>query len=105
MIARMISARGRRTLVPRSVVGALVAPGCGIGWQAQASESRPRDDRPCTSPASSRWSRCPRYVVEPPDELEIRSGRRPPMEPDQHVTVQPDGVIDLGFTATSTSPA
>jgi len=39
----------------------------------------------------------PRYVVEPPDELEISIKPNPPDWNQSTVTVQQDGVIDLGF--------
>jgi polysaccharide biosynthesis/export protein len=100
MIAGMLAAPCRRTLVVIAAVWLTVVPGCaGMG---RKHEARRVPDRGYIDPEQARELdkvTMPRYVVEPPDELEV-SIKPAPADSSlgtMTVTVQQDGVIDLGF--------
>jgi polysaccharide export outer membrane protein len=98
MIARMHSAPCRRVLVVLAALSLTLAPGCaGMG---RKHEARRIPDRGIIDPGQARELdkvTMPRYVVEPPDELEVSIKPQPPDWNLSNVTVQQDGVIDLGF--------
>ena len=98
MIAGMLSAPCRRTLVVVAAVCLTLVPGCaGTG---RKHEARRVPDRGYIDPEQARELdkvTMPRYVVEPPDELEVAIKPAPPDWNLSTVTVQQDGVIDLGF--------
>ncbi|MGB2609080.1 MAG: polysaccharide biosynthesis/export family protein, partial [Isosphaeraceae bacterium] len=98
MIAGMLSAPCRRTLVVVAAICLTLVPGCaGTG---RKHEARRVPDRGYIDPEQARELdkvTMPRYVVEPPDELEIAIKPAPPDWNLGTVTVQQDGVIDLGF--------
>lgn len=98
MIARMHQAPCRRTLILLGWVALTLAPGCaGAGRRHEAGRV---PDRGIIDPEQARElgkSSMPRYVVEPPDELDVAIRPSPPDWSLNLVTVQQDGVIDLGF--------
>ena len=98
MIAGMLSAPCRRTLVVVAAVCLTLVPGCtGTG---RKHEARRVPDRGYIDPEQARELdkvTMPRYVVEPPDEFEIAIKPAPPDWNLGTLTVQQDGVIDLGF--------
>src|SRR4051812_7151553 len=98
MIARMHPAPCRRTLVLLGWVALSLAPGCaGTGRKHDANRVL---DRGIIDPEQARELEkvsMPRYVVEPPDELDVSIRPAPPDWSLSTVTVQQDGVIDLGF--------
>ncbi len=98
MIAGMVSALCRHTLVVVAAVSLTLVPGCaGMGRQ---HEARRVPERGYIDPEQARELdkvTMPRYVVEPPDELEVAIKPAPPDWNLNTVTVQQDGMIDLGF--------
>src|SRR3954451_16825984 len=96
MISRMVTARGRRRIGAIALLGvAWSMAGCGMiraRHEAQPGIVDPHQ------PKELEMVSMPPYVIEPPDELEI-SVRPAAMEmPLTTVTVQADGVVDLGFS-------
>jgi polysaccharide export outer membrane protein len=96
----MLAAPCRRTVVLIAAVCLTFVPGCaGMG---RRHEARRIPDRGYIDPDQARELdkvTLPRYVVEPPDELEV-SIRPAPADwnlGSLTVTVQQDGMIDLGF--------
>jgi polysaccharide export outer membrane protein len=94
MTARMLPARMRRTL---NALGLLAMgfslAGCGViggghSSQAVVDAHQPRELEMVSMPP---------YVIEPPDELEISVRPAAVEMPLTSVTVQADGVVDLGF--------
>jgi len=98
MIAGMLSAPCRHTLVVVAAICLNLVPGCaGTG---RKHEARRVPDRGYIDPEQARELdkvTMPRYVVEPPDELEVSIKPAPPDWNLSTVTVQQDGMIDLGF--------
>ena len=98
MIAGMLSAPCRRTLVVVAAVCLTLVSGCaGTG---RKHEARRVPDRGYIDPEQARELdkvTMPRYVVEPPDELEVNIKPTPPEWNLSTVVVQQDGMIDLGF--------
>ena len=98
MIARMLPAPCRRILIVFAAVLLTLAPGCaGTG---RKHEARRVPDRGIIDPEQARELdkvTMPRYIVEPPDELEIAIRPAPADWNLNTVTVQQDGMIDLGF--------
>jgi polysaccharide export outer membrane protein len=96
MIARMLSARWRRRLGAFCLLTtafASASAGCGMMGKHQPQMGIVDPHQPKELEMVS----MPPYVIEPPDELEI-SVRPVALEvPLTTVTVQADGVIDLGF--------
>jgi polysaccharide biosynthesis/export protein len=105
MIARMLQAPCRRSLIVLGAVLLTLAPGCA--GARRRHDARRVPERGIIDPEQARELdkvTMPRYVVEPPDELEIAIRPAPPewhesMEARgaNTVTVQQDGMIDLGF--------
>ncbi|MGC8640414.1 MAG: polysaccharide biosynthesis/export family protein [Isosphaeraceae bacterium] len=98
MIARMLTApcQGRRIVLTWLLLG-LISGCAGTG---QKHEARHIPDRGFIDPDQAREldkTTMPRYVVEPPDELDVMIKPAPPDWNLNNVTVQQDGVIDLGF--------
>jgi polysaccharide biosynthesis/export protein len=98
MIARMLTAPcpGWR-IVLACVFFGLVSGCAGTG---RRHEARHIPDRGVIDPEQARElekTTMPRYVVEPPDELEVMIKPTPPDWNLNNVTVQQDGLIDLGF--------
>jgi polysaccharide biosynthesis/export protein len=98
MIAGMLSAPCRRILVVVAAVCLTLVPGCaGTG---RKHEARRIPDRGYIDPEQARELdkvAMPRYLVEPPDELEVAIRPAPADWNLSTVTVQQDGMIDLGF--------
>ncbi len=98
MIAGMLSAPCRHVLVVVAAICLTLIPGCaGTG---RKHEARRIPDRGYIDPEQARELdkvTMPRYVVEPPDELEVAIKPAPPDWSLSTVTVQQDGMIDLGF--------
>lgn len=98
MIARMLSAPCRCTLVLVAAFWLTIVPGCaGTG---RKHEARRVPERGYIDPEQARELdkvTMPRYVVEPPDELEVSIKPAPADWSLSTVTVQQDGVIDLGY--------
>jgi polysaccharide export outer membrane protein len=98
MMARTLPARGRPWLLLLAAVAFGIPPGCaGFG---RNHEARKIPARGMIDPDQAREldkSTMPRYVVEPPDELDITIRPTPPDWTLSTVTVQQDGMIDLGF--------
>ena len=98
MIARMLPAPCRRPLIVFAAMLLTLAPGCA--GPGRKHEARRVPDRGIIDPEQARELdkvTMPRYVVEPPDELEIAIRPAPADWNQNTVTVQQDGVIDLGF--------
>jgi polysaccharide export outer membrane protein len=102
MIARMLSAPCRGTSIVFAVLALTLAPGCA--GTARRHEARRIPERGLIDPAQARELdkvTMPRYVVEPPDELEVLVKPQPSdwpiATPPTPLTVQQDGVINLGF--------
>jgi polysaccharide export outer membrane protein len=83
------------------VLGAvLVILAQGCSGPSRRHEARRVPDRGIIDPDQARELdkvTMPRYIVEPPDELEITVKPTPPDWTQNTVTVQQDGVIDLGL--------
>ncbi len=98
MIARMLSATCRRCHVLVAILCLSLLHGCaGTG---RKHEARRVPERGWIDPEQAREldkTTMPRYVVEPPDELEVAIKPTPPDWNLGTVTVQQDGYIDLGF--------
>jgi polysaccharide export outer membrane protein len=79
-------------------VSCFLASGCaGTG---RNHEARKIPDHGYIDPAQARELDkvpLPRYVIEPPDELDVSIKPAPPDWMNSNVTVQQDGMIDLGF--------
>jgi polysaccharide export outer membrane protein len=98
MIARMLLApcSGRRIVLAALVLG-LVSGCAGTG---RKHEARHIPERGIIDPEQAREldkTTMPLYVVEPPDELDVSIKPAPPDWNLSTVTVQQDGMIDLGF--------
>src|SRR3954451_17896993 len=95
MISRMVTARGRRRIGAIALLGvAWSMAGCGM--IRARHEAQPGIVDPHQPKELEMVSMTP-YVIEPPDELEI-SVRPTSLEILlTTVTVQADGVIDMGF--------
>jgi polysaccharide export outer membrane protein len=96
MIARMLSARRRRRIgafLPLAFAVTLTAGGCGMmgKHKPQLGVVDPHQ------PKELEMVSMPPYVIEPPDELEITVRPASVELPLTTVTVQADGVVDLGF--------
>jgi polysaccharide biosynthesis/export protein len=94
MIARMLSAPGRQRLcVLCLLASALTMGGCGMmgKHQPQLGVVDPHQ------PKELEMVSMPPYVIEPPDELEVSVRPTAVEMPLSTVTVQADGVVDLGF--------
>jgi polysaccharide export outer membrane protein len=98
MIARMPSATCRRFHLLVAALCLSLLHGCaGTGRKHEAKRI---PDRGWIDPEQAREldkTTMPRYVVEPPDELEVSIRPAPPDWNLGTVTVQQDGYIDLGF--------
>jgi polysaccharide biosynthesis/export protein len=98
MTAGMLSAPCRRCHLLVAILYLSLMHGCaGTG---QTLEARHIPARGCIDPQQAREldkTTMPRYVVEPPDELEVSIKPAPPDWNPGTVTVQQDGNIDLGF--------
>jgi polysaccharide export outer membrane protein len=94
MIARMLSARwGRRLGALCLIVVGSTAVGCGM-----AGKHKPQPG--CVDPHQPKeleMVSMPPYVLEPPDEIEITVRPTSVEMPLTTVTIQADGVVDLGF--------
>ncbi len=98
MIARMLSAPCRRTLLLLVSLAITMASGCaGMSRKHEANKIPERGFMDPDQPRELDKMTMPRYVVEPPDELDIAIKPTPPDWTLNTVTVQQDGVIDLGF--------
>src|SRR4051794_31912187 len=95
MISRMVSARGRRLAGAIALLGAAWSM-AGCGMVRAKHEQQPGIVDP-HQPKELEMVSMPPYVIEPPDELEI-SVRPTSLEILlSTVTVQADGVVDMGF--------
>ena len=101
MTARMLSAQGRHGASLRSAVLPLLLlllTGCSGLGAAHAARKVPQLG--CIDPSQPRELQMvslPPYVIEPPDELEISIRPAVPDLTLTTLTVQADGVVDLGF--------
>ena len=100
MIARMLAGPCQRTVIALAAVLLTLAfvPGCS--GPGRRHEARRVPDRGYIDPDQARELdkvTMPRYVVEPPDELEISIRPAPADWNQTTVVVQQDGMIDLGF--------
>ena len=102
MTAGMLMAPCRRTLLALAAISLMFGPGCaGLGRKHEARKVPERGEIDPEQARELDKVTMPRYVVEPPDELEILVSPQPP-EWNQNlsqntVTVRQDGVVDLGF--------
>jgi polysaccharide biosynthesis/export protein len=98
MIARMLSGPCRRSLF---LLGAWALAGfTGCAGPGRKHEARRIPEHGIIDPEQSRElmkTSMPRYVVEPPDELDVSIRPAPPDWNLTTVPVQQDGIIDLGF--------
>ncbi|WP_435018913.1 polysaccharide biosynthesis/export family protein [Tundrisphaera sp. TA3] len=95
MTSRMVSARGRRLIGAVALIGVAWAM-AGCGMVRARHEPQPGIVDP-HQPKELEMVSMPPYVIEPPDEIEV-SVRPSSLEVLlTTVTVQADGVIDLGF--------
>ena len=98
MIAGMLSGPWRRMVVVLTAIGLTLAPGCAATNRKHEAARVP--DRGYIDPDQPRELdkvTMDRYVVEPPDELEVAIKPAPPDWSINTVVVQQDGMIDLGF--------
>jgi polysaccharide export outer membrane protein len=98
MIARKLPGPCRRTLVLIGWLALSLAPGCAATGRNHEADRVP--DRGIIDPDQAReLAKVPlqRYVIEPPDELDIQIKPAPADWNLSTVTVQQDGVVDLGF--------
>jgi polysaccharide biosynthesis/export protein len=96
MIAWTLSARWPRRLGAFSVLAtafALATAGCGMAGKHQPQMGIVDPHQPKELEMVS----MPPYVIEPPDELEVSVRPAAVEMPLTSVTVQADGVVDLGF--------
>jgi polysaccharide export outer membrane protein len=98
MIARKLRGPCLRSLIVFGWVALVLAPGCvGSGRKHEANRI---PDRGVVDPDQAReLAKVPLkpYVIEPPDELDVQIKPAPPDWNLTTVTVQQDGVVDLGF--------
>ena len=95
MTARMLPARTRRGLTAAFLLAlGCSLTGCGI---MGSHHSQPQGVVDPHQPKELEMVSMPPYVIEPPDELEISVRPASVEMPLTSVTVQADGVVDLGF--------
>lgn len=98
MIAGMLSAPGPRTLVAVAALCIVFVPGCaGTGRKHEARRIPDRGYIDPDQPRELDKVTMHRYMVEPPDELEVAIKPAPADWNLNSVVVQQDGMIDLGF--------
>jgi polysaccharide export outer membrane protein len=98
MFAGMLPAIRRSSLLLAVILAAAWLPGCASSGRKH--EARKVPDRGEIDPEQARELdkvTMPQYVVEPPDELEIAIKPPPEDWTTSTVTVQQDGLIDLGL--------
>ncbi|WP_148598631.1 polysaccharide biosynthesis/export family protein [Aquisphaera giovannonii] len=96
----MPHARPRRPSTALAVAALVLclAPGCAQHSRRKEVDRIP--DRGVIDPAQPREldkTTMPRYVIEPPDELDVTIRPAPPDWIQNSIVVQQDGMIDLGF--------
>src|SRR6516225_11179712 len=98
MIARMHSAPCRRTLILLGSLAFVLVSGCaGMGRRHEARKIPEHGFIDPEQPRELEKVTMPRYIVEPPDELEVSIKPTPPDWIQTNIVVQQDGIIDLGF--------